>query len=114
MLHSEPRDSILSENKYKKASKGNFVLIERRGKDDLFATEVDPNVTSVGGSKMSEPQIVIRPSEMNSPSVDIGSLHESSDLPSVAAISESKANEDKVELNIPDLTDARTKEATCG
>ena len=48
LLSSEPRDSILSENKYKRPSKGNFILIERRdGKDDLFATEIDPTMPSV-------------------------------------------------------------------
>ena len=39
-------------NKYKRASKGNFVLIEKRyvyggsGKDDLFQTEIDPSFSS--------------------------------------------------------------------
>ena len=54
LLHSDPRESVLSENKYKRASKQNFVLIEKRYvyggsgvKDDLlFQTDLDPNSNS--------------------------------------------------------------------
>ena len=45
---------MLSENKYKRVPKGNFVLIEKRGKDnDLFATEINTQLSSVVNSKNS-------------------------------------------------------------
>ena len=114
LLHSDQRDSVLSENKYKRASKGNFVLIERRGgKDDLFATEIDPNsspsvVSSKDGGSFLHNRMSQRHRRPSEQASLIDSMHESADLPDPD--SETTPVSKEVRSAVPDGTE--TKEDT--